>query len=64
MILDRGCACRHQARIAPLTRANVLRSGEGLIRSHAALLVVLTLWAFTPLVALTIYVLQHGGTLT
>ncbi len=42
----------------------LLNRSAHLIRSHAGIFVVLAIWAFAPLIALLIYVGQHGGVIT
>jgi hypothetical protein len=53
--------------IAPLTGADVVRRSGNPIRAHGpllAVLAVLVVWTFAPLVLLLQWVIQHGGTLT
>ncbi len=42
----------------------VVRRGVELIRSHAVIFCVLVVWAFAPLVALFVYIGEHGGVWT
>jgi hypothetical protein len=46
------------------TVRGLLTRSAGLIRGDAATFAVLTIWAFAPLVAITVYVVINGGVLT
>ena len=49
---------------SPSAGRSLLQGSGRLIRSQGAILAVLTVWAFTPLVGLIVYVARHGGVLT